>query len=284
MPKERFHLLIADEYLRSRQSPGTLSGTLARERTAFFLGAVSPDIFFYDLPTFSLGALGDRMHGLMERNGIAPIREWLSGLARTGPGTVPEAALAWGMGFASHFLADALWHPVINELAGSLDFCSKKGLSAIGCHRLIESEMEAFWLPRKGDPGAYAGLLERFGADSGLLGGISSIYRDFLGAAGLGPLPSVARIRRCFIIQNLLLRLFSNRKLGEFRDRLLDARFGRGLGALVVPTKPVLPSGPLSRVPADRDPFSDDFMEKRLTSLIARLSDLAERLSLSPPN
>ncbi len=26
-------------------------------------------------------------------------------------GTVPEVAMAWGMGFASHFLADALWHP-----------------------------------------------------------------------------------------------------------------------------------------------------------------------------
>ena len=279
MPKERFHLLLADRFIKSSKCPAPLAGALERERLVYFTGAHSPDIFFYDVPTFSLNTLGDRLHAFMELEGLSPLESWLSSLGRD----IPEPALAWGLGFASHFLADALWHPVINNLAGNLDFCRGHGLSAIGCHRLIESEMEAFWLPRPGNADSYLGFLEKISKERDRLGEISSFYRQFLDSAGLGPLPSAQRIRRCFLKQNFLLRLFAWPVLGGFRDRLLKVRPGRYLGSLAVPLQSVLQSE-LSRVPANRDPFSESFMEEGFTSLASRLGDFAERLSPFPPS
>jgi len=275
MPKERFHLFLADEYLNSGKAPALLTGHLKDEHLSYFLGAVSPDIYFYDLPTFSMNRLGDRLHRFMEREGLSAIKDWLSKSA----GAVPKAGFAWGMGFASHFLADEIWHPVINGLAQSLEFCGKKGLSALGCHRVIESELESYWFKRMGAPDGYVGYLRRYAAQKERLGAISSIYRGFLVHAGLEPMPTEARIRRCYLNQNFLLRLFANPLLRGQRDRLLAMRSGRYLGSLIVPDRPVLPYGPLFRVPAERDPFSDEFMDEGLTSLKLRLADFAERLS-----
>ncbi len=295
MPKERFHLFIADEYLRSFKAGSRIPGLPRAERIAFFLGAVSPDIFFYDLPTFALGKLGDRLHDLMNRDGLAPIQYWLSRPWIEVNPVSRETALAWALGFASHFLADALWHPIINDLDGSLDFCLGKGLSEINCHRFIESEMESFWLGRVGASKRYSEMLKEFASDEGLFGRISLIYGSFLAEVGLAPYPTAGRIRRCFVIQNLLLRLFSNPKLGRYRDRLLDARFGRYLGALIAPERPIL-FGESFRAPqtgglveAGRkacisDLFTDEPTRRYVTSLTARLSDFAGRLAQSPPS
>lgn len=298
MPKERFHLFIADEYLRSCKTGARPPGVLPAERLAFFLGAVSPDIFFYDLPAFALGKLGDRLHDLMDRDGLAPIRYWLSRPWIEVNRASRETALAWGLGFASHFLADALWHPIINDLDGSLDICLRKGLSEINCHRFIESEMESFWLGRAGVSNRYSEMLERFASDEDLFGRISLIYGNFLAEVGLAPYPPAGRIRRCFVTQNLLLRLFSNAGLGRYRDRLLDSRLGRYLGALVTPERPILceaswkacatavgaASEQAGRKACLTDLFSDEPMKKNITSLTARLSDFAGRLALSPPS
>jgi len=280
MPKERFHLLMADQYLKSAPKPGEVDAVIGADRLAFFLGAISPDIFFYDLPFFSLGRLGDRLHALMEREGLEPVLNWIV----KEESSVPEARTAWALGFASHFLADAIWHPIINDLGRSLPFCREMGLTAMDCHRLIESEMEAFWLPRKDAPRGYVGLLRGFVADGGDIARISVIYRRFLESAELGPLPSVNRILECYLKQNMMLRIFSSAALAGLRDRLLRLRFGRYAGSLIVPARPFLPSVLASRVPTNRDPFSDDFMDNGFTSLAARLTGFAERFAPFPPS
>ncbi|MEN6437556.1 MAG: zinc dependent phospholipase C family protein [Syntrophobacter sp.] len=280
MPKERFHLLMADEYLKSDQKPSWIDTAIGGEWLAFFLGAISPDIFFYDLPFFSLGRLGDRLHTLMEREGLGPIQNWIA--EERLPGR--EADFAWALGVASHFLADAIWHPIINDLCRSPSFSEAMGLSAMDCHRLIESEMEAFWLPRKSSPQAYLGLLKGFVADGECIAKASAIYRRFLESAALGPLPSVDRAGECYLKQNMMLRMFAAPALASQRDRLLRWRLGRYLGSLVVPARPFLHSVLPSRVPANRDPFSDEFMNEGFISLAARLSGFAERLVQSPPS
>lgn len=274
MPKERFHLLLTDLY-RSRNS--IPRADVCDQPHVVSIGAISPDIFFYDLPSFSLNSLGDSLHNLMARDGLDPILSWL------GTHSPTQTAKSWAVGFACHFLADAIWHPIIDDLSGSLESCKRNGLTTTDCHRFIESEMEGFWLPKIGEPGGYIDLLDSFRGDGEWLGGIASIYRRFLAYAGLET-PSEGKILRCFLNQNFLLRLFANKVLARQRDCLLAMRPTRYFAALVTPARPVLPFSHLPENHTVLKLFSNEFMERELTSLFALLSDFEERLSLSLPS
>jgi hypothetical protein len=282
MPKERFHLYLADEILN--RCPGILpineihSAPTHPRDPAFFIGALSPDIFFYDLPSFSLSPMGDALHDLMDRKGLSPIEEWI---AQTCPPskTARQRMVLWALGFACHFLADAVWHPVINALSKSMHYCGGKGLSEIECHRLLESELEAHWLARSRAPQRYHDLLKDFERDRDRLFEIASSYRRFLEFAGLGAGVRETRILRCYLSQNFLLRLFANRMLGRKRDTLLDLPLASYLGALITPSRPVLPALFSHTFPEDLNPFSDFFLEQALTSLNLQLRGLAQRLS-----
>jgi hypothetical protein len=304
MPKERFHLYLADELLNrcaGSLPPDEIRSPPARSRSgAFFFGAISPDIFYYDWPSFSLSSMGNALHELMHRAGISIIYDWIAqtsspnrrtehGARRSedrSPSSVfrlPFSAntVLWGLGFACHFLVDALWHPVINELSGSRlvrDFMGVKRLSEIECHRLIESEHEALWLARSRTPARYDELLEDFKRDRDLFLEVASCYRGFFEFTGLSAGVSEKRIVKCCLWQNFLLRLFASRMLGRRRDLLLSLPPIRALGALVTPVRPVLPAFFSHALPQDRNPFSDYFMEQALTSLEAHLCALAKRL------
>ncbi len=285
MPKERFHLYLADELL-NRCAGSLPSNEIHCSPThllapAFSIGAISPDIFYYDLPSFSLSSLGNALHDLMDREGIAIISAWIDQTSSPHK-TTHASTVLWGLGFACHFLTDALWHPVIDELSGSRlvrDYIGVKRLSGIECHRLLESELEALWLARSRTPERYDELLKDFKKDRGRLLEIASCYRRFLEFAGLSAGVSERRIVKCCLCQNFLLRLFASRMLGGKRDRLLSLPPTRALGALVTPARPVLPALFSYVLPEDRNPFSDYFMAQALTSLEAHLCGLAQRLS-----
>ena len=195
------------------------------------------------------------------------------------PGPPGKAGILWALGFACHFLADAAWHPVINALSRSMDYCGRKRLCEIECHRLLESEIEAHWLARTSAPQRYNDLLKDFERDRNRLFEIASSYRRFLEFAGLGAGVTETRILRCYLSQNFLLRLFANRMLGRKRDSMLDLPLARYLGSLITPARPVLPALFSQTFPEDLNPFSDFFMERALTSLNLQLCGLAERLS-----
>ncbi len=289
MPKERFHLYLADELLN--RCAGSLPSNEIRSlptnlRAAeFSIGAISPDIFYYDLPSFELSPLGNALHDLIDREGISIISRWIaqnSSMLKT----THASTVLWGIGFASHFLTDALWHPVINELSGSRlvrDYIGIKRLSEIEGHRLLESELEALWLARSSTPQRYDELLRDFKRDRGRLVEIASFYRRFLEFVGLSAGVSERRIVKCCLCQNFLLRLFASRMLGGKRDHLLSLPPTRALGALVTPARPVLPALFSHDLPEDLNPFSDYFMEQALISLEADLCSLAKRLSQSRP-
>jgi hypothetical protein len=285
MPKERFHLYLADELLNRCAGSLPLNEILCPSARpgglAFSIGTISPDIFFYDLPSFSLSSMGDALHDLMDREGISIISEWIAQTCSPLKTAHPTTVL-WGLGFACHFLTDAVWHPVINELSGSRlvrDYSGVKRLSEIECHRLLESELEALWLARSPTPERYNKLLEDFERDRGRLFEIASRYRRFLEFAGLSAGVSERRIVKCFLWQNLLLRLFASRMLGRRRDRLLSLPPTRSLGALVTPVRPILPALFSRALPEDRNPFSDYFMKQALSAIEANLFVFAKRFS-----
>ncbi|MHC1725725.1 MAG: zinc dependent phospholipase C family protein [Syntrophobacteraceae bacterium] len=276
MPKEGFHLFLADRLIEFLGE--NIPAPVRREGLAFSIGSLSPDIFFYDFPSFSQSSLGGSLHDLMEREGIAPIEEWIVQTCRQNSFAFSDKKLAWALGFASHFLADGIWHPVINDLSRSLGFCAEEGLSEVNCHRMLEGELEAFWLGREGVTGFYVGLLNRFRENRNWLFEIASFYRQFLQFTGLERVPPENKIPQCYLKQNFLLRLFANPVLTRRRDRLMTFRPTRYIGALVVPERPVLPAMLSRSLSEARNPFSGYFMENGLTSLKAQFSGLSERL------
>ena len=283
--------------------PYKLHGSAANQQTiAYSIGAVSPDIFYYDLPSFSLSPLGNVLHDFMNRKGISVIYDWIdqnSSSLESGPhlkslpGGDNARKILWGLGFAGHFLADAAWHPLIEEWSRSpLDYCR----SETECHRLLESELEALWLARSPEPEKYDDFLNKFRKDRRQLFEIASYYRRFLEFAGLssqaGPARtsffssgavrkagvSERRIVRCFLLQNFLLRLFANKMLGRQRDRLLAFSPFRFLGVLVTPARPILPAVFSRVLPEKRNLFSDSFAEQSVEYVRLHLCELAERL------
>ncbi len=282
MPKERFHIYLADEVLNS--CAGCASSAAVSDLPAFHIGAVSPDIFYYDFPSFSLSPLGDALHSLLDREGTSIIGDWVQGerahaaIKPLSHHHVSTSTSSWSLGFASHFLADAVWHPLIEELSQSTSYCSVKGLSTIECHRLLESELEALRLSGLRSL-EYTGLLKEIARRDRLFN-LATHYRRFLEFARLGlPVPTEEKIVKCWLSQNWFLRLFANTTAGKLRDRMLDLPLMRYLGSLVAPARPILPPLFARTFPPDRNPFSDYFMTKALTSLRAQLPALVKRLS-----
>lgn len=280
MPKEGFHLFLADQCRTHLNSCGLPAGASETVWPAFYLGSISPDIFFYDVPTFTLGRFGNSLHALLDRNGLSPVERRV----RNFPGGLSRDSAAWILGVIAHFTADAFWHPVVDELATSLGYCGRRSLTPLDCHRFIESELEAFWLPQCGKPaGWYIDFLKMMERGGRLIARASRLYREFLLTTGLDPVPTEDRIAHCYRSQNRLLRLFANPVLGKQRDRLMSVRAGRYLASLVVPDRPVL-SVHLSGAPADLNPFSQEFMRKGLTFLNGRLSGFAAQLAQYLPS
>jgi hypothetical protein len=344
MPKERFHLYLAGEVLtecRQYLPSEVYRGVAWRRDLSYYIGAISPDIFFYDLPFFSMSPLGNALHDLVGRWSVSIISDWIirtssstSGMTNSISEARPPASgesavrrypssLSWGLGLATHFLADAIWHPTIEELSrsGSLmeaaltqpgakqasrmlprfPFTMKRPgricRTETDCHRLIESEIEALRLPGSAAAQEYNELLRELVRDRGRLLEIASFYRGLIEFTGLlaedevpdrprmqaGVSPYMRddvlerRIVRCFVIQNLLLRLFANRTLGRLRNRLLS--LWPFLAALVTPERPFLPES-LSRVlPDECNPLSEHFFERSLAYLDLEFCEFAQRLS-----
>jgi hypothetical protein len=283
MPKERFHLFLADK-LSSRCKEGSATAfpsvhaplrVPASPPGHFFVGAISPDIFFYDLPSFSLSSLGDALHALLDRKGISVIFDWTA-QSPYQTQTALSGSTLWALGLACHFIADAIWHPIIQKLSRShldLVYSGGKDLSEIECHRLIESELESSKLA--GSSGKYDALLQEFRRHRRFYAESASFYRGFLDFAGLGAGVSQKQIVRCFLWQNFSLRFFAWRILGRHRDHLLTWRATRALGALVARGQTFLPLLFSRTFSEDKDPFSDRFLERALAALEQRFCGTA---------
>ncbi|MGC9196901.1 MAG: zinc dependent phospholipase C family protein [Syntrophobacteraceae bacterium] len=274
MPKERFHIFLAERLIKESDCARPVWIDL----DAFFIGAVSPDIFYYDLPFFSLSPLGDRLHSLVQSEGICLIFDWLSKIPFERANAQP---ISWALGFICHFMVDALWHPLIEQLSKEglcTVYSGAKRLSTMERHRLIESELEAYWFAKACEGQKKDYLPPDFSGRQDRLLEIFSPYRSFIDFASrrahdnpasplTWPKLSEKRIAHCFLHQRFLLRLFANKTAAKARDPLLSFSPTRFLGALIVPARPLLPALFSRAMPEQQNPFSDLFMNRAFDSL-----------------
>jgi hypothetical protein len=274
MPKERFHIFLAERLV----TESDCLRPVWMELDAFFIGAVSPDIFYYDLPSFSLSPLGDRLHSLVQSEGISLIYDWLSKIPFV---RANAQAISWALGFICHFMVDALWHPLIEQLSET-DLCTVYGgvrkLSTLERHRLIESEIEAYWFARACEGQKKDYLPPDFSPNQDRFREILDHYQSFIEFASrrtqgnpaspfAWPKPTEKQISGCFRRQRFLLRLFANKTAGKARDPLLSFSPTRFLGALIVPARPLLPALFSRSMPEQQNPFSDLFMNRAFDAL-----------------
>jgi hypothetical protein len=278
MPKERVHLLLADQSLRLLTA--RLGPVLSNEDQvfAYLLGSISPDALFYDLPLNRLPSLGKAFHSL-EGESCLPL---LISILRESKTAMDEVTAGWILGLASHFLADGLWHPIIRQMSdpGTL-LCQEFKLSKSQCHHWLESELEGYWLARIGPPGGYLPILRQYRGRTGIRGSCIECFRMVLMRLGLDWIPDRKRIGRCFFWQATLLHLFSVEALVGWRKPLLHSRLGRPIGALLVPPNSTAP--PSVKINGDEklrfdDLFDDAFMKRSVNALAEQLHDLLQKL------
>ncbi|MCE5242316.1 MAG: zinc dependent phospholipase C family protein [Syntrophobacteraceae bacterium] len=277
MPKERLHMLLADESLRMLEAAGRLPASCGELRFACLLGAVSPDMLFYDMPTFRLSGIGSALHRLQGEAGAAFFREWLMEEGDR----LPADVRAWMLGMAGHLLSDGYWHPAIDSIVALPGGpCRLLGLSRGPCHHWVESELEACWVGRVGEPDGYFAILARFRKERELTAKYAAWFMRFLERAGAGVVPDIRRILRCLDRQALLLAQFAEPGWARWRPVLLKGRRTQHLGALLVPGTPRLPScmagGPEG--PENEKLCDGAFLARAVFSLTERLAGLPVRL------
>ena len=279
MPKERFHLLLADQTLQVLTSLPNSPSLTGEQKFAYCLGAISPDTFFYDLPFFRLSPLGDAFHRIEGLSSPAflgtVIKEWNKELT-------PETT-AWLLGVASHMLADGFLHPTIEKMTDSRSFfCKKLGLSERHGHHWLESELEGYWLPVIGPSDGYLPLLKEIARGNKICEDCIGCFRMLLMRMGFKEVPDEKRIGRCLFWQALLLHQFSLQAWARWRNLFLEFRATRYIGSLIVPLKRGLSPPPLiceSRWgDSSYGPCDKEFIISAVTFLATHLHPLLQQL------
>lgn len=284
MPKERFHLLVAEQILPSLPALPESSPATEGQRLAYLLGAISPDALFYDLPSFRFSPASAALHHMEGLTGV----EFLgSVIAECRQELTPETGM-WLFGVGTHLLTDGFWHPIIEKMASfncgrSLE--AKLKLSKRQAHHWLESELEGFWLARAGPTDGYRPKLKDFARPGETREACIRCFQKILRRLGTVEVPDARRIGRCFSWQAFLLDQFSLPGWARWRDLLLQFPVTRFWGTLIVPEKAVL--SPFSTIKTQsnshcrdslEDPFSDRMMAHSLSFLATHLPSLSARL------
>lgn len=233
MPKERFHMLLAREAARlvCSQDPLNLDGE------SYLLGSIMPDTLFYDVPHMRLSRLGRRLHRFQGDPGALACRRFLDQLDPQ-----DTKARSWTLGMLTHFIADAFWHGLVNHYSVPPFWpCRYYRLKASSCHFWLESQLEAHWIPLVGTRDGFRKILHRIRTVLWRRHPGPVLFKNFvqstLDVAG----PSEKALRKCLFWQATLLGLFSDPPGDGLHERLLHSRWGRPLGALLVPRASRLP-------------------------------------------
>jgi hypothetical protein len=244
------------------------------------LGSIFPDVLFYDLPSFQLSPLGNRLHRFEGESILDLASAWIGDLEAMGGrhGMIDRSLWAWILGLSSHFLADGYFHPAIVALSTRpCAPCGALRLSARDCHHWLESGLEGYWIPRIGPSDGYFGLLDRFGKEAHSHGKYIGYFRELIRRAGIDAAPEPERIARCLSWQTFLLKEFARKRWSRWRPWLLGLRRGRFLGSLIVPDRsdPMFETGPsTAEVEGTGNLFHHARMARAVTYLATRLRSL----------
>ncbi len=144
MPKELSHILIAQDVFAELKASGRkrLAWIIEKNLSAFYLGAIIPDAFFYDATPF-LGLSKNNVQiarALHLKNTVENDARAVSFFdAITVDPHEWHAKVAFATGIITHTVSDRIIHGVIDHYTRSWD---QKGGLAMATHRQLETLMD----------------------------------------------------------------------------------------------------------------------------------------------
>jgi len=135
MPSLRSHIIIAEEILNSLESK-ELQSLIREELPLYYLGAIFPDIFYYNLRG-ELLALGDLLHDSQRPNSEKTIKRMFEEIT-TLPCCDKEKSV-FVFGLLTHIAAEQIFHPAVYYFTGNADDPNPKEKTlSVAAHRHFE--------------------------------------------------------------------------------------------------------------------------------------------------
>ncbi|MDY6838729.1 MAG: zinc dependent phospholipase C family protein [Thermodesulfobacteriota bacterium] len=215
MPKEITHILIAKEVLNGLKRSGTLqlASVIEKNLASFYLGAIIPDAFFYDM-TPLLRVCGNHLsisralHMKEAAENDKKAMGLFEGISVTSPPW--KAKVAFAAGVVTHTVSDRMVHGVIDYVT---DSWGEKDGPAMATHRQIETLMDMVLLEPLGlHPRSFQ--LERFvhvpRSTQNIL--FAHYLLGLTGKSGIQNRALMGALRRAHGQQILFLKLFAAKR------------------------------------------------------------------------
>ncbi|MCX7822593.1 MAG: zinc dependent phospholipase C family protein [Syntrophobacterales bacterium] len=222
MPKEIVHLHLADHLWEVFQS--TVSVKLSTVgKILFLIGSLLPDSFFYS-PFYIHYSMGEELHRFEGKAfyDLAKNSIWVNA-------TPEERAMLAGM--ITHFLADGYWHPTINDIAKKTAEKSQEGFSQVFYHRLLESFMQAYLIPRSEQDSRIEWLKSNYSLGIPVATSLLSKLATSIGRKHLSP----ADVRTVILCHEISLRALHSSLIRSKRTWLLKVSSFQSFSPLIPP-------------------------------------------------
>lgn len=212
MPKELTHILIAQDVIKQLQRSGQqlLARVIKGNLSAFYLGAIIPDAFFYDVIRLRK-APQNRIQiarSLHSKETLKNDQKAVSFFDHIGADTrVWTLTLAFAAGIVTHTVSDRIIHGVINHYTTNW---GHEGSLAVASHRQIETLIDMVLLQQSCQHPKDFGLKRRTAVDPPTQDCLFRFYlRHLIGDNSTSPICLLKDLKRAYAQQRLFLKLFT---------------------------------------------------------------------------
>lgn len=212
MPKEMTHILIAQDVVKQLKGSGQqlLALVLEKNFSAYYLGAIIPDAFFYDVISFR-----KIRQDCLQISRALHLKETLKNDQKAVSffddiGAEPHvwtSALAFAAGIVTHTVSDRIIHGVIDHYTTSW---GERGSIAIASHRQLETLVDMVLIQQSGRHTRDFRLDSLTNVDHPTR---DCLFRFYLGHLIQGnntlPFCTLKALKRAYAQQHLFLKLFT---------------------------------------------------------------------------
>ncbi len=143
MPSGITHMLLSSTVLDNiaNEKSGAIHKILCREKGAYLLGSVAPDLPYLSVADSDLFSdqteIADDLH--TKHTNAVPLQGLLQAKQQVELKNTKkaEALFAFYLGYCSHFMADGLIHPFVRDKVGDYEVAKKE-------HRILEMKLDVF--------------------------------------------------------------------------------------------------------------------------------------------
>jgi hypothetical protein len=212
MPKELTHILIAQDVVKQLKRSGQqlLAQVIKENLSAFYLGAIIPDAFFYDLIPFCKIPRNSAqiVRTLHSKESLENDQKAVSFFDYIGANPhVWPLTLAFATGIVTHTVSDRIIHRVIDHYTTTW---GQEGSLAIASHRQIETLIDMVLLQQSRQHPRNFKLERRTALDWPTRDSLFRFYLGHLiGDSSTLPVCLLKALKRAYAQQLLFLKLFT---------------------------------------------------------------------------